>query len=203
MKINSKLMLITATLGLMAAASATAFASNETYIHFTNNSPKQVTITSNWKDTPSEMGRHVSRLTLGQGQAGSFVIYATPSVTNANTTGEYGKLHVKFNGNSADMVVVNFKAEYSNFSLLYFHEENAYIGNSAQSALQKMGLTEYITGANQSSGNTYNAFRYPNQPDSSIYAVGFNQINVVISGATSSTSSPMGKISSLFNSIKL
>jgi len=54
MKINNKLFLITATLGLMAAGSATAFANHSNYVYVTNNTTHQITATESWKSG----GRH-------------------------------------------------------------------------------------------------------------------------------------------------
>jgi len=49
MKINNKLFLITATLGLMAAGSATAFASHSNYVYVTNNTTHSATVTESWQ----------------------------------------------------------------------------------------------------------------------------------------------------------
>jgi len=56
MKINNKLFLITATLGLMAAGSATSFAHNHTnYIYVKNLSPKTINVTESWSGSHTDM----------------------------------------------------------------------------------------------------------------------------------------------------
>ena len=55
MKINNKLFLITATLGLMAAGSATAFANHSNYVYVANQTSQTVTATESWQSG----GRHM------------------------------------------------------------------------------------------------------------------------------------------------
>jgi len=55
MKINNKLFLITATLGLMAAGSATAFANHANYVYVTNETSSQITATESWQSGGAHM----------------------------------------------------------------------------------------------------------------------------------------------------
>jgi|GEM_PF-942303 len=49
MKLNNKLFLLTATLGIMAAASTTAFASHRNYVYITNQTNSQINVTETWQ----------------------------------------------------------------------------------------------------------------------------------------------------------
>jgi len=201
MKMNNKLFLITATLGLMAAGSATAFA-GDSYIYFQNNSSQMIHVTSNWGDGHANGDIHIitSTCLLAPGETGHITIRADQAVSRNGLFS--GKIHVKYNGNSADMIVANVKADYSNsglgkIGLVASHMDKVYIGTSAPAALNKMGIYEIVQGANTSTGTTANAEIENNT--GYVYGVGNKYVTVNIGGGSNS---PMGKISTMLQKFK-
>jgi len=201
MKMNNKLFLITATLGLMAAGSATAFA-GDSYIYFQNNSSQMIHVTSNWGDGNGGGKLHIisSTCLLAPGGTGHLTIRAN---AGCNETGTYSaNVHVKYNGNSADMIVAHVNAVYSgsgngSFGLEASHMDKVYIGTSAPAALNKMGIYEIVQGANTSTGTTANAEIENNT--GYVYGVGNKYVTVNIGGGSNS---PMGKISTMLQKFK-
>jgi len=206
MKINSKLMLITATLGLMAAASSTAFAS-DTYIHFTNNSNQTITVKKDWIETSDKIHAIQSSCVLPPNGQGSIVVRANQSESVGGGTEHYAIMHVKYDGHNEDMVIARFDCGYSghglkNPGLAYSHLTSVNIGTSAYSELHQMGLSETITGA-YSAGGTALCTTNPNQPSYKVYGIGWNYVDVTIQSYSGSTLSPLGKLSSTLKNFKL
>jgi len=202
MKMNNKLFLITATLGLMAAGSATAFAGSS-YINFQNSSTQTIRVTSNWGDGHADGDIHIisSTCTLAPGGTGHITIRANSVI--ADDDGRVsGNIHVKYNGNSADMIVAQVTADYcyvqaESYDLNYSHLDKVYIGTSAPAALNNMGIAEIVEGANKESGSTYNATIA--NPCGHVYGVDNKNITVNICTAINS---PMSKISTMLQKLK-
>ena len=199
MKINSKLMLITATLGLMAAASATAMAGN--YVYFQNNTNQVIKVSTNFElDNGDIFHRANDSCSVQPGGEGQIEVFANG--THDSNGQYYADLHVKYNGHNEDMAVVRFSASYDgNNNRTNDNLGHAYMGTSAPAELTAMGMTESICGTAQPSGTNQNDV--VNQPGQNVYGVGNTWIRIDINPLTSQTKSPMGKITSLFNSIKL
>jgi len=202
MKINSKLMLITATLGLMAAASVTAFG-DDSYVYFTNNSTQTIDVSSNWIGNAADGNIHriVSSCTLNPGGGnGKLDIQAGSRIGGDGDKGFSGHFHVKFNGHNEDMLIVQVDCHYSNGGgLTYSHLQHAYIGTSAPEELNAMGITETLYGAVQPSGTTQNCGT--ETPGQLLYGVNNKYVSIVINNANSSTTSPMMKISNIFKAL--
>ena len=199
MKINSKLMLITATLGLMAAASATTMAGN--YIYFQNNTNQLIKVSTNFQEDNHDIFHRANdSCSLAPGGVGQIEVFANNS-DNAQGN-NYADLHVKYSGHNEDMAVVAFNASYDdNNNRDFDHLQHAYIGTSAPAELTAMGMTEVIEGAAQPSGTNQDGS--VGQPGQNVYGVGNTWIKIVLNPLPSQTKSPMGKISSLLNTIKL
>jgi len=204
MKINSKLMLITATLGLMAAASSTAFAS-DTYIHFTNNSNQTITVKKDWIETSDKIHAIQSSCVLPPNGQGSIVVRANQSENTEDNLSHYAIMHVKFDGQNEDMVIARFDCGYNGGSvggmgLAYSHLGAVYMGTSALPELEKMGIMETITGATSSGGNITKGI---DAAGTDVYGINWKYVNVVIQNYPGSTSSPLGKLSSTLKNFKL
>jgi|GEM_PF-2578809 len=226
MNFKNKLFLITATLGIMAVGSATAFA-GDAYIYINNNSNETLNIQTNWKSNGTCFHRYVSSCYIRPGAEGYLEVGANDSNHDACT--EYSHLHIKIKSfiaqsygdckaGSADIANVEFSAGYSVSSTPplpnlcgdkdrdYFHMCSASIGTSAPAELNRMSLHEQIQGGITSRLNNYNDTT--TQPGRPVYGIITNgetgnaeafALTITFTGGINS--SPLGKLKTFFKNI--
>jgi len=200
MKINSKLMLITATLGLLAASSATAFASGS-YVYIENNTNQTFHIKTSWATVLNDGDRMETSLTVPPNTVGSnYDIHTCVSDHHEETNFGYMNYQFYIGNNSqgqeiAEYVVLHYEVAIDQ-TTNYCHVETGHIyglsnPDNYQFASYQVGLGNTGTSFETNQGSEFT----PNDP-CKMY------INITPK-STSITKSPMGKISSLLNTIKL
>jgi len=218
MKINNKLFLITATLGLMAAGSATAFAGHSNYVYVENQTSQSVMATESWQSGGQHMHFYYGSKT---NSASPLTIDIGPGCTlsfrqDANTgftTGHAGAFNISGVG---EFTFVQNGTPLNETAIMHYHTMYSTAnqqGNSNNGANLKWNRLNY--GELQGTANLQGTYLVLWNTDNQNTMTTGNELNcnddthmyiylrTPQSPNASMTSSPMGKLSTMLSSFKL
>jgi len=200
MKINNKLFLITATLGIMAAGSITSFSKGTVYL--VNNSPYSINCETNWANDSNkgEFDRvEGTSFTIAAGKTFSYEVRQNNS--NNDTTNCSKGLHFKFKnpGNQPFDTNTAFGVTFHAFRDASTGDLHVHIVSAQlESGYNDLCFGFAITGANGTTTQE-NVAMQPIVPAGDDID---NTITITIN-QRNATSSPMGKLSSMLHNFKL
>ena len=214
MKINNKLFLITATLGLMAAGSVTALAGAHTnYVYVQNNTASTASVRESWKnnDTPDHMyfqysnGQEVSNLQVNiePGKSATFqqdISDHIPPTGNENIN-HSGSGIFTFNLNG-QVLSTQANIHYHAYWVGSHNEDFISFNRLDHGEIigQNIGIIRMVNHDGEDTNNPYS--RVSGNDDTKLW-IEIGGGDGFTSPTVSSTSSPMGKLSNMLQSFKL
>jgi len=216
MKINNKLFLITATLGIMAAGSVTAFANHSNYVYVQNQTTQSATATESWQSG----GHHMHFYNGSNGTSCSPLTITIPAGQVA-TFRQDENSHWRCNSSDTTCSGIGlFTFEQngqtiSETATIHYHTFWEYNGSDgdyhASCSWNRLNYGELLGTANLNA--TYLALWNTNgsntmKPGNELNCTGDTKMSIMIRNPkspfnSSTTSSPIGKLSNILSSFKL